>query len=98
GTQAAVVPDQLQGGEAAARGELISDHASEWVSFLVHAGRGGFNTDGGSEFERAEHWIEVMARDVAEGAGAKIPPPSPLGWKVSRVIRPGGSRSEPKIP
>src|SRR5262245_21718819 len=77
---------------------MISDYGAEWISFLVHAGGGGFNTDGGTEFEGAEHRIEVMAGNVAERAGPEVPPAPPLGREVSRVIGPGRSRPQPEIP
>src|SRR6185436_5981349 len=39
-----------------------------------------------------------MAADIAQGASAKIPPATPLEWKVSGMIRARGRRPQPKVP
>src|SRR5437763_1991571 len=51
-----------------------------------------------AELQRAENRVERMATDIAERAGAEIPPAPPFERQVSRMIRARRGGSEPQVP
>src|SRR5438132_13881437 len=51
-----------------------------------------------SELERLEHRRQLVAADVAQNAGPKIPPAAPGERMISRMIRTLGRRAEPEVP
>src|SRR6185436_16864984 len=50
------------------------------------------------ELQRTENRVHGVTTDVAESAGAKIPPTTPLERQIGRVVRAGWGWAEPQIP
>src|SRR6266581_883900 len=96
--QAAVAPHHLDLGAIALGGEGVRDARNRRRGLAEQLGRFGLDARGVAQAERPERRVHRVAGDVAQRAGAEIPPAAPLERCICRVVGPRGGGTEPQVP
>src|SRR5690606_4455578 len=96
--ESTVVPVEGQRGHVVARGELELDMRRHREAVAIEGRRHRFDARRVAELEREEREVHRVARHIAEGARAEIPPASPAEGQVGVVVRTFRGRPEPEVP
>ena len=96
--QVAVAPHHAELGSLAAGGEVVLD-ARRRRGGLGEGSRGlGGQTVGIAQIVGPERGVHRVAGDVAQRAGAEVPPASPVEGMVGGMVRPERSGPEEEVP